>query len=47
MKHSKELPDWKRKRLYGKFIKIPIVFRMYLYGNSFEIFCKRHIEKFY
>ncbi len=47
MKHSKILDDWRRKRLYGEFIKIPIVFRMYLYNNSFELFCKRELNLTY
>lgn len=43
MKYSKELSDWRRKKLWGKFISWPYKTRKEVYNNSFEAFCQDSI----
>ena len=45
MKYSKMIPIWRRKKHYAEFVRIPLIFRTYLYGNKFESYCKRIIDK--
>jgi hypothetical protein len=44
MKYSKELPEWLRKRCWGKFMRISIRARKAVYGNSFESYCSEFIN---
>ena len=41
MKESKRTPEYLRKRLWAKFMKIKPLARKNVYGNSFERFCKK------
>ena len=44
MKYSKELPEWLRKRCWGKFMSISIRSRKAVYRNSFESYCSEFIN---
>ena len=41
MKESKRTPEYLRKWLWAKFMKIKPLARKNVYGNSFERFCKK------
>lgn len=44
MKYSKELPEWLRKRCWGRFMRMTPKVRRVVHRNSFESYCSEFIN---